>query len=1680
MQPVNATFQTLIDKDSRFPIARVKSYPTTKTVPSKGFNASYYALANDTDMILTDWWSGLPTSLPADRESEGTFLSGSSILEPSTAMAHDWGVGGVPGPIIGRSDLWAARWFGSFFPRYSGVYRFYVDTSPFARIRIKIGSTYYGTGANPFLDSDANPVDRWDPSDGDFERTRQELYFDVPALTQGVWPDISIEFQVPRFLDPQNMPTYLCVKYREPDATTNLDLWGNSGGDIVTDYQSDHQDADGIDIKKTLSAGVVNTTAAFLAGEDINGLLSLSGDYKQNEVSTFQLEVGLPATTNLNGALSGGETVVTVDSTDGFPAVGALNIESDIISYTGVTGTSFTGCSGVGSHSDDALVSQIAGEGAGQYVDGYNPLTNSIGQLSMFGLVQIEGGLYDGVSADHYADRLWGHVSTNPVVNRDKKTASVTISDTSRLLNEQYNRNYPNSASYSMAGYYSKFTETNPDGISRPVCYDRWDIEDALRDILIKANIDPVLLYQRARHNVTGSFAADYGDYLIKGGLVLDSKPRYGYPVNTADNGADDVYVWAFGYGTALIENITEIIKNYSYQFNINHNGFVRAQPFGWADLEFSPDDTLAQLDFVGASWDTDADNLNNLDVFKARYRQSSNPGDTVSLAATLPYWNDADIIVQRHDGANQKIKVKVGGVYVTELIIDGLTVSGTGGGGDEFALAARAAGTTWSYYDGIDPALGVNPSVIKIAAPLSYAQRDLDVEVVSGQIRFDAIFLYKQSTRTSIVSIGNDQMGTLKMSLNIIDQRNETDVIGAPRGLFKNVGGAVINPRNPVYVHTVSRAIDLASIYDESSNNYIGRAVPVEIYDQRIYDQDRADFVATFGLERYRKVASSGSTKIVFNPVLETGDSISMTDEHSGVLNDTQGWIRGMSESFSIDANGLVSYATTLSNVDPREPMPSMRAKAAVDIADFDDEPIINIALYHQGFRISGNDSTLDINTNTVTIATDPGWDTDMWVGHFFRDQIPSHGARILSNTSDQLVLSEDTLGAFGDGNWCISFDPLDSEALGAPIEIRYDQIVDAKIDLYVADVNMHRIADLTLDTRDTIQEWGPNKVIYWTGILNHGFALFKGDFYVSPFTLEDFSNRMPLIIVFNVIYNTDGLLRQSVIKSHPTGDDVLSTVPSSMTIDGIDMVNNSLGAAKIVPGLLDGGYYITPQISASSDNSILDAGRLYKYTVITPGITIRLFIEGRGSGHANPFVVDEYNGKHVVCGRNGNIYLITDTGLDANDGWIDVTGTSIPILFESQLEADGFTGHYSPDHIELPKTADVGDWPWVKIVEPEYPAHFKESDNNNLGVIITFQPTDFYVEGYDTSLFLSGFLPTILAVGSTVYLTGLSAKYSTVCENELTIHHQGNTYTIPAGSLVKHAQVGDYDHYEDTREVIDEYILFSFGYQIYWSMHDPERLFFSAGLNPDAHESVEGLFVIAEIYLNISGTGVDSEGIITDATFDVVAGRKIASDSPNKPQSVVTLPTYEIHQLSTPAGGGFSLFQGQQIPANPESTNPLSVFGFNDANIEASETGLSGYDNFQSIKDVNIQFNIADLYNDENNDPIYFGLNLQDGAEINKALWHFLIKLEVYDRAGRPPINMSASIPESVEPDTDDGEIRQGFTASDYFGLSVFWEPISGYTSSVLNGWLQFARGLTVSLNISKAMVLKIWTKT
>lgn len=69
-------------------------------------------------------------------------------------------------------------------------------------------------------------------------------------------------------------------------------------------------------------------------------------------------------TTQLNGAIGSGDTTITVDDTSDFSSTGTILIESEEITYTGITASTFTGCTrgangtSAAAHVDDTAVSQ--------------------------------------------------------------------------------------------------------------------------------------------------------------------------------------------------------------------------------------------------------------------------------------------------------------------------------------------------------------------------------------------------------------------------------------------------------------------------------------------------------------------------------------------------------------------------------------------------------------------------------------------------------------------------------------------------------------------------------------------------------------------------------------------------------------------------------------------------------------------------------------------------------------------------------------------------------------------------------------------------------------------------------------------------------------------------------------------------------------------------------------------------------------------------------------------------------------------------------------------------------------------------------------------------------------------------------------------------------------------------
>lgn len=110
------------------------------------------------------------------------------------------------------------------------------------------------------------------------------------------------------------------------------------------------------------------------------------------------------AYTTLNGGINNSVTTITVVSTTGFPTAGQIRIESEVITYTGTTATTFTGCtrgargSTNAAHSTGVAVTKIQSPAANTAVPMYmntTDFTNEISVVDTTKLTVAKSGIYN-------------------------------------------------------------------------------------------------------------------------------------------------------------------------------------------------------------------------------------------------------------------------------------------------------------------------------------------------------------------------------------------------------------------------------------------------------------------------------------------------------------------------------------------------------------------------------------------------------------------------------------------------------------------------------------------------------------------------------------------------------------------------------------------------------------------------------------------------------------------------------------------------------------------------------------------------------------------------------------------------------------------------------------------------------------------------------------------------------------------------------------------------------------------------------------------------------------------------------------------------------------------------------------------------------------------------------------
>lgn len=364
-----------------------------------------------------------------------------------------------------------------------------------------------------------------------------------------------------------------------------------------------------------------------------------------------------------------------------------------------------------------------------------------------------------------------------------------------------------------------------------------------------------------------------------------------------------------------------------------------------------------------------------------------------------------------------------------------------------------------WGYKDGIDPRTGENPAVISLHRnlPAGYGWYYLEMENTGTvPLVLDDLWVFSYDINRPTATLRSDRHIMDLNSENSLDfQRNNVVVMGQRKGVWVGDREEDISNydekthRNPVFTNYHSKAVDLDSIYNPASPNHVGRASTVYIQEPSISNYSRADWLSQNILAVLRKPRSLPETTLAGEPRNEIDDCVAITD-----LQGSSGkfWVNGMRESI---APG--KWEVRL-GVDSIPPWPSYQEFDPYDVADFDNNAIINVRVTDtDGYLRAGNSSTLsstqDSSSTSITLADGSGFPSNgVLIVH--EPASPVYGKFVYNRKSGAntfvgaFVLINKSGHTFSSGAVVTdAYNPYEADDAGTQILVSFDCLVHGRL---------------------------------------------------------------------------------------------------------------------------------------------------------------------------------------------------------------------------------------------------------------------------------------------------------------------------------------------------------------------------------------------------------------------------------------------------------------------------------------------------------------------------------------------------------------------------------------------------------------------------------------------------------
>lgn len=527
---------------------------------------------------------------------------------------------------------------------------------------------------------------------------------------------------------------------------------------------------------------------------------------------------------------------------------------------------------------------------------------------------------FEGPFEGEQYQRFYGHIDGFEENNGEVRVTCVGYLEKLAKINVE---NYPDKISYAAFGYFSQDSTVEP--IYNITAYDNWPLEHAIKDLCLRSGVDSKhFAVTKRTNNINGTITNIYDEVnnnqyyfrarTLVGELIKLQKPsRYGNAGAgfSPSKPEDDEYIYKPEVSKSVIDFARELADSLGYDFRMNVLGAIVLAPRNNAQR------------FTKISGGTLANSVTAIAGTYREFTSSFSTSNTVNAARV-------DLVVGRKD--------TLGSVNYSVHIMSGVQVAS---GTINLALATEATGAF--FYDNRFTVQGENQAVFKLYSG-KWGQYEVRTSRAAGTVWLDSILQYDFDVEINCLPetlVTDKSIEQLTTQANSQESANHVVVIGKRKAAITDSQKSR-NPNNPELEYFVSAGADPSSIWDPAATNYVGGKVSILIVDNKISDQDYADWAVQTLLIRQKDPGPSTDISMPVVPVLEVRDPITVGDEaYDSVSASTVQWIVSYSEQYTDKSATMRVTTTTYPEIPSYEPRQDLSVET-ID-ATYGGQPIIN-----------------------------------------------------------------------------------------------------------------------------------------------------------------------------------------------------------------------------------------------------------------------------------------------------------------------------------------------------------------------------------------------------------------------------------------------------------------------------------------------------------------------------------------------------------------------------------------------------------------------------------------------------------------------------------------------------------------------------------------------------------------